>query len=95
MVHVDPEDDSVAKPSAHLPGREALIKHLEQALGCPLPEGSEMVLHYLNGKVEGDLFLDPSTRDTPQLANLEHHLAGGLSGDKFFREIRLHRREAP
>lgn len=58
LVHIDPEDDmDPAVFSARLPGREALLAELKPLLaGLPKPE--KVVLHYLNGQVELEVFLN-------------------------------------
>lgn len=58
LVHIDPEDDmDPAVFSARLPGREALLAELNPLLaGLPKPE--KVVLHYLNGQVELEVFLN-------------------------------------
>lgn len=94
MVHIDPEDDAVARPSAHLPGREALLAHLQERLRGVLPESRRTVLHYLDGKVEAELFLaDDCTRD--DVARLEGLVRGALADDPYFRAVHLHHSGAP
>ena len=58
LVHIDPEDDmDPAVFSARLPGREALLAELNPLLaGLPKPE--KVVLHYLNGQIELEVFLN-------------------------------------
>ncbi|MBS1130912.1 MAG: Cation efflux protein [Proteobacteria bacterium] len=58
LVHIDPEDDmDPAVFSARLPGREALLAELKPLLaGLPKPE--KVVLHYLNGQIELEVFLN-------------------------------------
>ena len=58
LVHIDPEDDLDPDLAANrLPGRDVLLKELEPVLaGLPQPE--KVVLHYLSGKVEVEVFLD-------------------------------------
>jgi cation diffusion facilitator family transporter len=89
MVHVDPEDDSSAKLNQHLPHREALIAHLEQQLGKALPKPQKVVLHYLDGKAEAEIFL-PADVSPEQRAALKTAIAYMLHGDKFFASIHLH-----
>jgi cation diffusion facilitator family transporter len=58
LVHIDPEDDLEPDLAAHrLPGREALLEELTPLLaGLPTPQ--RIVLHYLNGQVEVEVFLN-------------------------------------
>ena len=89
MVHIDPEDDATARPSAHLPGREELVAHLRQRLGGALPEARRTVFHYLDGKVEAEIFL--AEAGTPeQRRRLEQALRERLGDDPWFRAIHLH-----
>jgi cation diffusion facilitator family transporter len=84
LVHIDPEDDLEPDFTAHrLPGREAVLKELQPLLEG-LPVADRVVLHYLNGGVEVELFLDQAffiTGEALQLAQtsimsrLGQHLA--------------------
>lgn len=58
LVHIDPEDDLDPDLAAHrLPGREALLNELYPLLkGLPVPQ--RIILHYLSGRVEVEVFLD-------------------------------------
>lgn len=57
LVHIDPEDDLDPDLAAtRLPGRTALLEELKPVLaGLPTPE--KIVLHYLSGQVEVEVFL--------------------------------------
>ena len=61
MVHVDPEDDEMSAPCAHLPLRHLVIPQLRQAwAGIPAVAGvkdEDITLHYVNGKLQVDLVL--------------------------------------
>lgn len=58
LVHIDPEDDLDPDQAAfRLPGREALLKELKPLL-ADLPEPEKVVLHYLSGAVEVEVFFD-------------------------------------
>lgn len=58
LVHIDPEDDLDPDVAVfRLPGRDALLKELMPALS-ELPAPEKVVLHYLNGGVEIEVFLD-------------------------------------
>lgn len=58
LVHIDPEDDMDPDQFAtRLPAREALLAELQPLLaGLPQPE--KVVLHYLRGKVEVEVFFN-------------------------------------
>ena len=91
MIHIDPEDDSAVKRSLHLPPREALLAHLEQQLGMSLPLSSRITLHYLDGKVEADIFLSGSAPDEA----FTRAIAERPRDDTFFGSIRLFYEAAP
>ena len=91
MVHIDPEDDLQAKPNAHLPHREALLGHLAQCLGDDFPLGNRTVLHYLDGKVDADLFLDAVIyHDPAKIEALQRKCDEITADDAYFRAIHLH-----
>lgn len=91
MVHIDPEDDALAKPSAHLPGRTELIEHLKAQLPGRLPQPERIVLHYLNGMVEAELYLPRAIwADTGRMQALEAEIAGFIPGHPYFRAVHLH-----
>ena len=94
MVHIDPEDDSSAKLNQHLPNRETLIAYLEQRLGPALPAPEKVLLHYLDGKAEAEIFLSGDVR-SEQIARLKGAIAEMLQDDKFFIAIHLHQQHAP
>ncbi len=90
MVHIDPEDDATATPSAHLPGRDELIAHLNAALPEGLPTPERIVLHYLDGKVEAELFMPEAFCAQPaQMARLREELNQFVRDDPLFRSVRL------
>ncbi len=90
MVHIDPEDDATATPSAHLPGRDELIAHLNAALPDGLPTPERIVLHYLDGKVEAELFMSEAFCKQPaQMARLREGLNQFVREDPLFRSVRL------
>lgn len=95
MVHIDPEDDSAVKRSLHLPPREELLRHLRERLGRDMPEAEQIVLHYLNGKVEAEILLPDAYFRQPELVGeLRAALGRALEDDSPFRSIAL-RRIAP
>ena len=64
-VHIDPEDDETAPPCLGLPPRVQLLPRLRAAWeGIPAAgEAESVMLHYLNGKVEVDLYLKDLPRE--------------------------------
>ena len=59
LVHIDPEDDAVDRPSSGLPGREALLLELN---GCwesvdAARQIEKVYLHYLDGNVDVEVIL--------------------------------------
>ena len=92
MVHIDPEDDLQAKPNAHLPSREVLLNHLAGRLGHDLPLSSHTVLHYLDGKVDADLFLgEADCHDAARIESLRLKCDEIILDDPYLRSLRLHR----
>jgi cation diffusion facilitator family transporter len=71
-VHIDPEDDELASSCAGLPLRDEVLRRLEQQwqhldIGEQL---DKVVVHYLNGKVHVEVFLNSTGEDSQQLAEL-------------------------
>jgi len=96
MVHIDPEDDALAKPNIHLPSRELLLSHLSARLGDIHLPISRSVLHYLDGKVDAELFLDTSyCQDKNKVTALLRKCADITVDDEYFRNIQLHYSDAP
>ena len=95
MVHIDPEDDMQARPNTHLPGREVLLEHLAERLGDDLPLGNRTMLHYLDGKIDADLFLDSAVyQDPTRIEALQRRCTEVTTDDPYFRTIHLHRSHA-
>ena len=96
LVHVDPEDDlAVAGPVPRLPPRPALEAELRGMLdGLPPPE--RIVLHYLGGRVEAELFLaHDAFPDIVALRAAEAALATRIKGHPAIRSVSLNFRIAP
>lgn len=91
MIHIDPEDDSAVKRSLHLPPREVLLAHLEQQLAMPLPLPCRIALHYLDGRVEADIFLAGPAPDEAFVKAV----AALPGNDPYFGAIRLFHEFAP
>jgi cation diffusion facilitator family transporter len=58
-VHIDPEDDELASPCTHLPLRDEILQRLDACWDSlqPRPEIDRVVLHYLDGRVNVDVFV--------------------------------------
>jgi cation diffusion facilitator family transporter len=96
MVHVDPEDDAKAKPSMHLPGRKELLGHLKERLEGTMPETDRIVFHYLEGKVEVELFVaSPFCDDVDRVNRLRQRIAEVVADDRYFSAVHLHHCNAP
>ncbi len=96
MVHVDPEDDSAIALSINLPPRAELVRHLEERLGENFPAPQQIVLHYLQGRAEADVFLPWAWfRDETKRAALEQKICETLTNDEYYSAIRLHGLSAP
>ncbi len=88
MVHIDPEDDMQTKPNAHLPSRPKLMAHLSERLGGIDLAGYRVVFHYLDGKVDADIYL---TQQQAQRASALQAACDTLvREDEFFRAVQLH-----
>lgn len=91
MVHVDPEDDTLVKPSAHLPPREELVARIRDALGDGLPQPRRILLHYLDGRVEAELFLPASAaQDGRAIEAIRQRMDALAAREPVFRGIHLH-----
>jgi len=91
MVHIDPEDDLLAKSNANLPSRGELLKHLGQRLGNALPAHYRAVLHYLDGHVDAELFLEAGHAwNEEKTRHLRAKCADVATDDPYFRSIQLH-----
>lgn len=95
LVHIDPEEDVLAKPNAHLPPRETLLTHLAQRLGSEFQlRDMRIILHYLSGKVDAELFLK-SLPDALQWEKLTRQCVDIARDDPYFRDIQLYIHGAP
>ena len=88
MVHIDPEDDMQAKPNAHLPSRPGLLAHLAERLGDSSLPDNRIVFHYLDGKVDAEIFLTRATRQ--QADALQARCDEQVRNDEIFRAIHIH-----
>lgn len=91
-VHIDPEDDEEGPPCAGLPLRqkvESLLQARWSEIAC-YEERRRLVLHYLSGRIDVDLYL-------PLVCYKDHHEANelrqvyqsALEGSDIFRRVRI------
>ena len=96
MVHIDPEDDMLSKPNTHLPSRDVLLAHLTHKLGDASLPIHYSVLHYLDGKVDAELFFDTRyCQNQEQTLALFNKCAAITQSDDYFRHIKLNFSSAP
>ena len=93
MVHVDPEDDMQAKPNAHLPSRPGLLAYLAERLGDPCLVDNRVVFHYLDGKVDAEIYL-VNQQSAERADTLQARCDELVRDDKLFRVIHVHHSHA-
>lgn len=76
LIHVDPENDALARPPANLPPRERVVAEVEAALAAQGEHAAAVNIHYLSTGLDVDVTLPacaPATResDTQFLAQLD------------------------
>lgn len=93
MVHIDPEDDMQDKSNVHLPSRHDLLKLLVERLGDPDLKGNRITFHYLNGKVDAEIYL---SRHVPsaEAEDLQDRCNKLTQDDPIFRSLHIHRSHA-
>ena len=96
LVHIDPEDDMDPDTYAtRLPARDALLNELQPLL-ADLPEPEKIVLHYLKGRVEVELFFGHVLFENGEaLRRAENVLANRLESHPVIRRISLNCLVAP
>jgi cation diffusion facilitator family transporter len=94
MVHIDPEDDLQSKPNAHLPGRPALLAQLAGRLGDSALAGNRVVFHYLDGRVDAEIYLEACRESAEQADALQVRCDELVRDDELFRAIHVHRSHA-
>lgn len=97
LVHIDPEAEPATDPAvlADLPGRAAVLAELRELL-AGLPPPRRIVLHYLNGAIEIEVYVDHAhmVGEAP-LPQAEKALAERLAGHPAIRAIHLNVCAAP
>lgn len=94
MVHIDPEDDTQTRSNAHLPDRDSLLAHLAERLGDSSLAANRVVLHYLDGKVDAELYLMAGRQDAAYADALQARCDELVRDDEFFRVVQVHRSHA-
>jgi hypothetical protein len=96
LVHIDPEDDlGLDLAVFRLPGRAAVLADLQPLL-AGFPEPEKVVLHYLGGGVEVEVFLDHAFfADGDALRQAEASLAEQLEAHPVIRSVALNCVVAP
>ncbi|MCP5248273.1 MAG: cation transporter [Candidatus Accumulibacter sp.] len=94
LVHVDVEDDlDHDSSSQNLPDRSELLRHLAPVL-AGLPKPHRLVLHYLKGRVEAEVFLPCEMLADPALVSrAESDFAACLSGCPPLRSLSINYRQ--
>ena len=96
LVHIDPEDDMDPDTYAtRLPGRDALLGEIQPLL-AGLPEPEKIVLHYLKGQIEAEVFYSYALFENGEaLRQAEEALAGRLKAHPAIRRISVNCLVAP
>jgi cation diffusion facilitator family transporter len=76
LIHVDPENDALARPPINLPPRERVVAEVEAALAAHHTRAQTINLHYLSSGLDVDVTLPPdplgaSERDARLMSRLE------------------------
>lgn len=95
LVHIDPEADMELAAIPRLPAREAVLAELTPLLdGLPTPR--RIVLHYLGGAIEAEVYLDHDFFENGEgLRAAEARLAARLRAHPLVRSISLNCLVAP
>ncbi len=88
MVHIDPEDDMQAGHNAKLPGRPGLLAQLAERLDDASLLNNRVVFHYLEGRVDVELYLPAGAHDRAQA--LQARCNELVRDDPVFRAIHIH-----
>lgn len=94
MVHIDPEDDMQAGHNAKLPGRPALLNELAERLGDADLLAGRVVFHYLDGRVDVELYLPAHSHLSGQASRLQARCDELFRNDPLFRAIHVHSNHA-
>lgn len=96
LVHIDPEDDSTLPLNINLPSREILLTHLNQRLDNKMSDTFTVILHYLEGRAEADIFVSPEFCGSgPAFLEMKKQATDLVKDDPYFTAIRFFCRSAP
>ncbi|BCF95553.1 cation efflux protein [Paraburkholderia sp. PGU19] len=73
LIHVDPENDAIARPPVNLPPRAKIAAEVESALAAQGLKAASVNLHYLSTGLDVEVTLQPSRLDA--LESEVHQLA--------------------
>ncbi|HUW26586.1 MAG TPA: cation diffusion facilitator family transporter [Gallionella sp.] len=91
LVHIDPENDLQAKSNAGLPNRAGLLAHLAKRLGNVNLANDQVVLHYLDGKVDAEIHVPARDHSGEYTGTLQKRCDELVRDDEIFRAIRVYR----
>ena len=93
LVHIDPEDDSIAISSTDLPLRREVLADLRKvwAKDMDLFELDKVTLHYLNGKVHVDLVRNDHTVNATNTERLSQRLQEQAEALNYIGDVRVYR----
>jgi len=84
LIHVDPENDALARPPVNLPPRERIVADVEAAFAAYRLKPQSVRLHYLSTGLDVEVTLPPAAPDAQEtdaqlfarldLAGLKHRL---------------------
>ena len=94
MVHIDPEDDMQSKRNVHLPSRPLLLAQLSERLGDARLLDYRVIFHYLDGKVDVELYLPAEELTQQGIQALQERCRALVAGDPLFRVIHVHTHHA-
>ncbi|MEM5364864.1 cation diffusion facilitator family transporter [Paraburkholderia azotifigens] len=63
LIHVDPENDAIARPPVNLPPRAKIVAEVETALAAQGLKAASVNLHYLSTGLDVEVTLQPSRLD--------------------------------
>ncbi len=91
-VHIDPEDDEASAPCRGLPLRKDIMGRLREAWrgAAAAEEIRRVTLHYLDGKVEVDVYLPLSLLDARPAEKLQEELQRKADSVAELRRVRLY-----
>ena len=94
MVHIDPEDDMQLGHNVKQLSRPELLAQLAQRLGEENFRGNRVVFHYLDGRVDVELYLPARTGDVGLAKCLQSRCDELVFDDPLFRSIHIHSNHA-